>query len=120
MGETKKVQLAVRVPADVRDLCLELARKVGMSKNVFVEKLIRAAAATPLPTTQGSPLAEGQLIVDDQGERYRVGDVIRSGDEIVTVHHAGDPRPFAANCKAGTLHWKHGPGNPCRFCDGEI
>lgn len=137
MTRDNKVQLGVRVPADVRTAARNDAARKAMSLNAYVEHLIvQAHGNQPIL----APLA-GQITVDDilngqdelqpppdgidsyppgedtmvaHGQEIRAEAVARAQTEVAAL------RPFARNCRNGTLHWKHGPGNPCKYCEGEV
>lgn len=122
-GRDKKVQLGARVPADVRTAAQADAKRLSMSLNGYMEHLIvQAHGDRPVE----APLA-GQLTVDDMvqpelGDPPPDGIDSYPGEDTMVAHaqpKVPDLKAFARNCRNGTLHWKNGPGDPCKFCGGE-
>lgn len=141
-GVSIKAQLGARVPKDVREMAVADASRLGLSLNQYIENLIvQANQGRPLVTVADGQLAIGEplagvpvvLSVDaeeDTAQLVRDAETIARIDNILMRDVVRGPdgeeiivtalTPFARNCTNGTLHWRHGPSNPCRFCGGEI
>lgn len=136
MGRDLKAQLGARVPRDVREAAVADAKKKGMSLNAYMEHLIvQAHGSRPIVAPLAGQITVDEAIAEHAGAIPLVGTensptiLVRRGDQLVgTIHHVGDTeiqraaklKSFARNCTNGTLHWKHGPGNPCPSCGGEV
>lgn len=116
-GRDKKTQLGVRVPPEVKEEAARVAAAMGVSLNQWIEGLIRDRITIPVP------VIDGQTTIDEQikGQHGPSADTVVH-DEAPAVDLIGlaQAKPFAPNCSSRAYHWKHGPGNPCRFCGGEV
>lgn len=108
-----KTQLGVRVPKGVREAAVGKASLNGESLNAYVERLIvQDVGGMPSITDPGqTSLLEPPVdpLMDD-------GPTILDGPPPP----APDRKPFDRACANGTYHWRHAPGNPCKYCGGEI
>lgn len=114
------------------------AKAKGVSLNVYIEELIRQAhqrGETPqlvglFDEAAADTLATVEAVtVEEAAARFAAGETLEQEQtrtdekafrESVVATWPAVPKEFARNCRNGTLHWKSGPGNPCRFCGGEI
>lgn len=113
----RKEQLGVRVSPGVKQKAVDAAKRVGVSLNEWVERLILSAVGDPtlpvVPPPQTSLDAEPGALVEER-------DGVRSYQPAPLPDHGFHPKPFDANCSMREYHWKHGPGIPCRRCGGEV
>ena len=114
MGKDLKVQLGARVPGEVRELAVAAAKKRDISLNEWVERALLhyvekdEVAALPVRVDESVPPGTVEVRKDDQ--------VVATITNVSTV----SARPFRNDCRQATLHWKYGPGRPCRYCEGEV
>lgn len=124
MGRDLKHQVGARVPGDLLEKAKQAAAALGVSFNQWVEQAFNlklgdapTPGGTPTLTLTDAPIP-GQTSLDGL-----VTPRMMSLAELKESPDAQQPDPvveFARNCTNGTFHWKHGPGNPCRYCKGEI
>lgn len=137
MGRDLKHQVGARVDPDLLARAKAAAARIGVSFNEWVANAFRrelaagetpgedtmVAHAQPIPGQLGIPVVTdeavepGTMLLRDQ-DGNEVARLERVGP--LFVGSVGEPQPFAPNCIAQTLHWRHGPGNPCKSCRGEI
>lgn len=128
MGRDQKAQVGARVPGDLLERAKNAAVSLGVSFNSWVEQAFNLKLGENTEPPQPIPGQTSILDAERQERRAEAQAIIQAAADAFGDPH--DPPPaketpvsaprFDRTCKNGTLHWRHGPGNPCKFCGGEI
>lgn len=125
-GRDQKVQLGARVPKEIRQVAVDAAKAAGVSLNVWLEQAIAKAANRGTVPTPQLPIEQEQraeavaVATVDAVTSPPPAPVVPPVAKKPTLPAQPKLTRFASNCVNGAYHWKHGPGNPCRVCRGEI
>lgn len=105
-----KAQLGARVPHEVLALADKCAARANVSRNVWVERAIRRAAAS-------EGLLSSDLIFDGEP-----ASAVATATDAAESGGAGTSpapsKPFSPDCSMREYHWRCTPQNPCRRCGG--
>lgn len=113
----RKVQLGARVNANARAVAAASAAAAKQSMNEWIEEAIYARAGTT-EAPVADPLPGQVMIATDPEIEPGTVELRADGETIATITNVG--QRFEPACRNRAYHWKQSPGNPCRFCGGEV